>query len=114
MFVKSITFFNRSAENPIPADGGNISPELTNANNGVGLQIQVDGNDVNIAIQCRLQNNPDQEWHQVGAIALRDYTVHETIDVKGEYQISMDGIEYCRIVDLGSGSDLAVYGNLIA
>ena len=114
MIVKSITFFDRAAAKPIPADGGNTSPLLTNPNNGIALQLQVDGSNINIQIECRIQNDESQEWHTVGAISLLDYRIFETITKKGEYQISMDGIGYCRVIDKGSGADLAVYGNLTA
>lgn len=87
---------------------------MTNPNNGIGLQLQVDGSDIDISIECRIQNNEEQEWHIVGAISLLDYKIYENITTKGEYQISMDGIGFCRVIDNGSGNDLAVYGNLTA
>lgn len=112
MFVKSFTFFDRKRRK---ADlSKTISELLSNPNNGVGLQLQVDGSNIDISIECRINNDSQQEWHNVGAISLLDYKIYPTITKAGEYQISMDGINYCRIIDNGSGDDLAVYGNLTA
>lgn len=110
MFVKSFTFFDRKREK----EHLEVSKPLTNPNNGIGLQIQVDGSDVNLTIECRISNDEKQDWHNVGAISLLDYKIYPTITKAGEYQISMDGINYCRVIDNGSSDDLAVYGNLTA
>ena len=95
----------------------NTSEPMANSNEGVGLDLQVTdltGNGVNIVIECRADMANKNEWHRVGAISLLDYKIYDNITQEGLYQISMDGIMYCRIVNNGEVGGVKVYGSLTA
>lgn len=95
----------------------NVSQPMVNSNEGVALDLQVtdlSGSGVNVDLECRADMTNPNEWHKVGAISLLNYKIYKTITESGLYQISLDGLMYCRVINNGPVGSVKVYGALTA
>ena len=103
MNVANFVFFDENSTS-------STSNVLSNPSNASTMTLEVSGSSFNLKVEGRADFQGEDNWHELGIIGLKDYSVLSSISEEGIYAIPMDGISQIRLINSGSVGSFKAFG----
>lgn len=103
MNISNFVFFDENSTS-------STSNILSNPSNAATLTLEVYGSSFNLTVEGRSDFQGEDNWHQLAAISLKDFSVLSSITEEGIYSIAFDGITQIRLTNSGSVGNFKAFG----